>query len=110
MNLPPSNKRTATGDFLDDANKQSEDAYGNDVHNNAAASRNSFSDNEMHKTPHGSIHTKHNFDVDDNRSFTSNPMTSGPTQFTYKSNTNNKIRVVIRMRPYLDNEYEVLQQ
>lgn len=97
-------KRLANGDVYEEPNNNGA-AYATQVHANAGASHNSFSDKDMEKTPRGSVHTNKNmFDGDDN-----DPATSGPTQFSYKSNANNKIRVVIRMRPYLNNEHEMLQ-
>ena len=83
------------------------------MHMNAAASNNSFSDQEMQRTPRGSVHTnKNNQDGDEASQSTPAglrpPALYAPVQFSQKSHANNKIRVVIRMRPYLHNEQEML--
>ena len=89
-------------------------------HANAGRSHNSFLDNDLQKTPRGSVHTSNNtrnIDSVDKDGTSDSQLrgtvgtattNGGPYQFTNRSTANNKIRVVIRMRPYLDNEHEAL--
>jgi len=61
----------------------------------------SFDDKEKISTPRGSIHTNKQYDTDQNTSNNFNQIQG--------FGGNNKIRVVIRMRPYLENEQEELR-
>ena len=72
-------------------------------HNFKQTDAESFHDKELaYNSPRGSIHTNHNLDESGARTLNDSEAA--------ENRGNNKIRVVIRMRPYLDNEISEIRQ